>query len=254
MKWVAIVLVLSLSAPMQFDERLESLHPRDPRAYFELAEEIVDARHDDAESLATARNLFGLAAMLDADRFGRSACLALAEIETSSARRARLIALADLLGSATDARFGPELGEGFTAPSRGAALAVIDALSLYRLGEGRRAEEMLTAPAAEALFEQVTASLPGGARRIREDFELYKGVRRSSLRPSLSDPVIARMLLIETLLHGDRERSFARDLALTGDRPLLEVDPGRLAETLEVDVSRPLYRNGGWVSELPPRR
>jgi len=61
--------------------RLEALTPSDPRAYFELGEEVADAA-DNQASLDLARRLFVLALHLDRARNGQrisaGACRALA--------------------------------------------------------------------------------------------------------------------------------------------------------------------------------
>src|SRR5262245_1831352 len=81
--------------------RLEALKPAEPLAYFELAEEVADVAAD-AQQRELARHLFALAGMLDTKRLGRSACLAIADLEENAVVKRRLLALASLLASGLD--------------------------------------------------------------------------------------------------------------------------------------------------------
>ena len=82
--------------------------------YFELAEEIADAAKNDEER-QLARHVFALAGALDPRHLGRSACLALAQLEDQPTARARLLALASLLsqtgGSVTLRTYGGHMPE-----------------------------------------------------------------------------------------------------------------------------------------------
>jgi hypothetical protein len=55
------------------------------------------------------------------------------------------------------------------------------------------------------------------------------------------------MLRLETALLAGSDRPWSSALLYGEGRPLIEVDPARLEETLGVDGSRPLYRAGRWV-------
>jgi hypothetical protein len=56
------------------------------------------------------------------------------------------------------------------------------------------------------------------------------------------------MIELEAARLAQERRTWAEDLKVGGGRPLIEVDPDRLAETLGVDPGRPLYRGGSWVA------
>ena len=222
--------------------RLEALAPEQPMAYFELAEEVADAARDEA-GRALARHLLGLAGALDPTRLGRSACLALADLAIDEHVRRRYQALATLL----DRRGG--VGGWSRAPEdeidRGAALALAEALSHYRTGHGGRALAALRDPGAMALLQQHGDVLRGGAERFLADCRLYRG----QSRPYVSDQDLVRMLRLEVALLAGHERSWADELLLAGGRPLVDVDPGRLEETLGANPSRPYWRRGEWRGE-----
>ncbi|MHC4414548.1 MAG: hypothetical protein ACYS0G_04620 [Planctomycetota bacterium] len=220
-------------------ERLEALDPADPVSYFELAEEIADAARDQA-GRDLAGHLFALAGLLDPPRLGRSACLALADLEDREPSKQRLLAMAWLL----DERGGwLSLGTEDRAPvDPEAALAVAESLGHYRKGQGSRALTTLRTPGAGELLERHGSVLRGGTARFLEDCRLYRGSRK----PMLSPQDLTGMLHLERALLAGPDRSWSGELALTRGRPLIEVDPDRLQDTLGVDGSKPYYRNGGW--------
>jgi hypothetical protein len=226
----------------QWEARLEALRPEEPLAYFELAEEVADAAEDRA-SLDLARRLFGLAGVLDPYRFGPSACLALADLETDERAKRRLLALAGLL----DERHG---GPAWRQPdpvdetASEAIIALTEAFSHYRRGYGARARSAIRSSDAMGLLDSYEHVLLGGLNRFLEDCRLYSDGR---LRPMLPEKDITRMLRFEAALLAGPQRSWSGDLLLTRGRVLVEVDPEGLEEAFEVDIARPLYRDGVWV-------
>ncbi|MHC4946649.1 MAG: hypothetical protein ACYTG1_00085 [Planctomycetota bacterium] len=221
--------------------RLEALHPDRPIEYFELAEEVADEAATVAER-SLARRLFALAGALDPARLGRSACLALADMADRDHVRRRLTALAGLLD-----RPGAAAGLGGMTPASAAdpvpAVAVSEAFGHFRQGRGSRALSTLGEDEAMGIVESHEHALRGGLRRFVEDCKLY----RSGLRPTLSEAQLENLLLLEAGLLAGERRSWAADLHLGRGRPLVEVDPRRLEQTLGVDPARSLYRDGRWV-------
>lgn len=223
--------------------RLEELRPAQPLAYFELAEEISDAGTLPSDR-GLARHLYALAGALDPPHLGRSACLALADLEENEQAKRRLLALASLLGAGESSLATPlqaPAANGAGAPA--AALAVAQAFSHYRAGNGAQALAALRTPGATELLKQHERLIPGGLNRFLEDCKVYKG----QLRPTLSSGDITRMLRFELAILTGPERSWSSELLLSAGQPLVEVDPDRLEESLGVDASRPYYRNGRWV-------
>jgi hypothetical protein len=227
---------------------LEALSPQNPLAYFELAEEIAD-RASSEDDRTLARELYALAAALDPGHLGRSACLALLEIEANELQRRRLAALADLLDDRSGTT-GPAPTPG-ARPTPQAAAAASEAVALLRRGLGARALAALDTPGARTLLDQCAAILPGGVRRFEEDCKLY---RHGSLRPPLSETELLDQLRLEQhllSLAGARPRAWTTAGLRAEGAPLIEVNPDDLAAELGADASRPLYRGGEWVHALP---
>jgi len=235
----------AITASPRWEPRLEALDPSRPMEYFELAEEVADAAVDQS-SRELARHLFALAGVLDPERIGCSAGLALADMAEDDPQRRRFLAVASLLGGSP---FGPGSlpvrgGEVLDAHGESAALAVAEAFSFYRRGRGSNALAALDEPGAMDLLRSCEHLLRGGMRRFVEDCKLYKG----QLRPSLADDDIERLLRLEIGLLSGPDRPWSGELLITGGAPLIEVDPRRLEQTFGVDASRPLYRDGRWVA------
>lgn len=223
--------------------RLEALQPTNPSAYFELAEEVADSAGDPG-SRAMARHLFGLAGVLDPDHLGRSACLALADLETDVKARRRLRALASLLGSDGMMTSEAAMTSLVSEANLTAAVALGEAFGQYRRGQGPKAAEALRKAGASELLQQIDHLLPGGAAKFIDDIKHHRG----QSRPALSGEHLARMLRLEIAMLSGGARSWSSDWLLTGGKPLIEVDPTRLQEALGVDGSKPIYRGGRWVS------
>lgn len=227
--------------------RLEALRPVDPLAYFELGEEIAHATPE-WRDVELAQTLFGLAGLLDRTQLGRSACLALADLSVEASERRRLRALAAILGGAglggralPSAQARNELAAGMSDDT---VIAVLNALSYYRRGNGAKAIESLEAPEAMELLGRCDALLPGGVQRFVEDCRHYRG----QLRPLLDDNDILRMLQIEVALLAGEDQRWSTAATLARLDPLIEVDPERLGEALGADPSRPYFRRSGWVA------
>lgn len=232
----------SLSAVDQWTSRLEALDPARPMDYFELAEEVADQADDD-EQRELARHLFALAGALDANRLGRSAALALADMEHDQTAKRRLLALATLLDAHRSRTSGLSLHQ---QPSTESVLTLCEALSLYRTGRGPQALSAVEQNNAMQLLQQYGHLLPGGYNQFQQDCRIY----RNNLAPTLSDGELARLLRLEAALLAASQRSWSSDLLITGSAPLIEVDPQRIADALRVDVTRSVYRDGGWTRPL----
>ena len=227
-------------------ERLEALTPERPADYFLLAEEVAERARDETD-LALARRLFSLAAVLDPLQFGQGACLALADLEGMGPERQRFEALATLLAQQrgrpplviVDART-----DAAAEMSSAMMLGISEALSYYRRGEGARALTVLRSSGALDLLEQRDDVIPGGSNRFLEDCRRF---RSGGDRPSLSDSQVIDLLRFEVALLAGQNRSWAGDLLLNGNTPLIEVDPDHLEETLGIDGRRSIYRNGRWI-------
>ncbi len=246
---IAMVFVLHLSsrasAPTtssiaNWTLRLEQLDPARPLKYFELAEEIADEA-DNTELLDVARHLFALSGALDTQRLGQSSALALADMEQDRTAKRRLLALASLLDPFSTGSMGGVADRRMTVES---LQSIGEILSLYRNGRGPQAIAILTDSDVAAVLQRHGHLLPGGYNQFLQDCRIYK----ADLRPKLTDGELIRMLQLEAALLAGDERRWASDLLVEGKDPLIEIDPQRIDETLNVDVSKSIYRAGQWTS------
>lgn len=232
--------------PPSREARLAALDPKRPLDYLELAEEIADALPasgaDDDRRLA--RRLYALAGLLDRERLGRSAALGLLVLETDRLQRQRLEAVARLLAPSASVE-----AAAVERVDADAAVAVSEAFSALRRGRGSQGTSALRVPGADDLLERYGTSMPGGAKRFREDLRVF---RSGSMRPEIDRVRRAAMFAIdEAILAAAAERPdgrFSTDLARGGDAPLLEVDTLRLESVFGTDRSRPVWRDGQWVA------
>lgn len=236
----------SLPASTKWESRLTALNPLEPMGYFELAEEVADEATT-TEDRALARHLFGLAATLRSESLARSACLALADLEADEQERRRLRALAMLMGGqgefAVHSGTEEEHASRFERFSSATVLAVTEAISRYRKGNGAQAAAALRKGEADQLLRACDRLLPGGYNRFIEDIKQYRG----QAKPTLSANDQLRLLQLEAALLAGSDRSWSSELLVSNGLPLIEVDPGRLAETLNVDPTRSKYAAGRWV-------
>ncbi|MFO0874889.1 MAG: hypothetical protein U0575_13085 [Phycisphaerales bacterium] len=231
----------SSSPTVRWKGRLEALRPQRPRDYFELAEEIADLASSPAEA-ALAERLFRLAGGLDPEGLGRSACLALADLASNPVDRDRLLIAATLLDRRGAASV--EMNDADREATPEAVLALSEALSFYRRGIGQRVTKLLDQPGVAALLAAHASAIDGGPQRIREDAKFYRGQARPALRPE----ALASMLRLEIGLLAGRDRPWSSDLLLAANRPLPEVDPGRLESLLDIDIRHCVFRDGAWVA------
>lgn len=241
----ALAIAARPSAAPDWSARLAALDPARPVDYFELAEEIADGATGESDK-QLARHLFGLAGTLAPDTFGRSAALAQASLASDERQRRTLLALASLLdvssgGSPVAAQRRRVVGTH--------AVALSEAFSHLRRGQGPRALTELKSPEVSALLDEYGLRLPGGPDRFRDDCRSYKG----GVRPMLQrDHVLLMWEIEEAILSAavppseERQLSWSTALVETNSRPLLEVDVHKLETMFGVDPSRPLWRKGQW--------
>lgn len=229
------------SLQQEWTSRLEALQPEQPMAYFLLAEEIADSATD-LRGRSLARELFRLSGALDPDRLGRSSALALADLADDALEKRTFLALATLLDRRSVL---PSSGDRIDIDVRidpARALAFANALSYYRRGRGERTLQLLRDHDLEPLLRRFVAEL-GDPDRILEDARRYQ---RGDRLPTV-DNVLTQIRLEAALLSG-ANRSWSSDLLVSGDDPLVEVNPDHADGAFETDSTRPYYRNGRWVS------
>lgn len=232
---------ISARPTAKWEPRLIALNPLRPMEYFLLGEEVVDAATTDAER-QLARELFGLAGALDRDRLGRSAALARAAIASTPLEARRMQAAAALLGGVRYERASATADET-------KSLALVRALSLYRLGKGQQALATLRAADAEPLLEEHDAMIPGGAEGFLRECRTLRG----GVRPTLDNATLRRMLLLEAALITPSPRAVSVDVAVTQGAPLIEIDVSNLGTLFRVDPTLATWRDGRWNASVAQR-
>jgi len=263
------------------DDRLADLRPEEPRAYFLLAEEAADVGRDDL-----ARRLFAIAAHLDPEGFGRSAALALADLarrvgDADEARRLRALSEIYPLPPSLAAA-APPLALEDRGDDRQARVALSAAFGYYRQGDGIRALRVLEREDAETWVEQRREEIPlvddmlefavrhpkcpecnnrrlvkcpacqGGTTPGTCDVCLGDHAIRCRTcdghpGPDLEDEQLDRMLQFEIALLAGRGATWSAQFALDGQQSRPVLAPSRLDESLGLDATRCVYRDGSWV-------
>lgn len=251
-RWRVITLVLSAmalgsasashpgsagGASTTLEQRLEALDPTDPRAYFELAEDLADG--DSEEERRVARRLFGLAGRLDREKYSASAALGIAELASDARTRKRLRAAATMLPGGS-----PMLIASWRRQADPqTAFQVSEAFGEFRTGRMVKLRRLFEDPVVRRLFETSDDVLPGGVNWLEEASE---GGRRI---PELSRTDQLALLRFELMLLESGRPSWSTLLAVERDPPLLEVDAEGLDRLLlDEETIRPLRRDGRWVA------
>lgn len=281
------------------NRRLEALRPASPTGYFELGEVVAAEAASDTDR-RLARDLYILALELSRKAvstgkdgssaalgppdpmLARSVCLALAAMESGDEQRRWLIALADTTGADSFAESVPIRS---TTTSRDpAAFDLASALGSIRMGEGRRAQSILSRPGVAELLERVSKLLSqnfgGGADQVRKHAEQWptcpRCLNRRFIRegagpvgvivcphcrgtpgPRLTDEELLAQIRTESVLLSGQARSWAAQIVSDGGSPMRELDIDELARVFSVDPARPVWRNGQWapiVERTPTKR
>ncbi len=263
--------------------RLASLTPERPLEYFLLAEEVSAEARTRVE-LALARQLF-VHAMHNASAAGDqdlviSAIIGLGSVARNDRERHWLNASARVLQ--TDLATGATRGKARLAliePTDDAAFAFAEALGFARTGEGRRAETLLNRPDVAKVLRAYEAVLNADGqvnaaqtlRRWIDDWPTCPECRnrRTVSRtdgpgtpvrtrlcttcggmpgPKLSEAELAAQLRTEAALLRGIHRFWSSQYLVDQGEPLRDPSPESVAQTFDVDVTRPLYRDGRWAS------
>lgn len=291
-RWTSVFLLLltmlavtpHAQAQLDTDRRLEALAPADPMGYFLLAEEVA-AESRTIENLQLARRLYVLAFAL-ADRsparqaeqefpLAASACLGLAALETTDARKQWLRALAGRL----DSRYAERRWDASGGPEQAseAAILLAEAVGLALSGDGSLARERLDDPRVAALLDQTREMIDrpgspassaaiareaqiwpcpecGNARGVPDRAQGGQTMRLCSTCRGNPGPVITREALIaylgyQSLLLRGTQKSWSAQLAVGLGRPLLDPEPSEVAPSMGVNPAQVHFRNGRWLTD-----
>lgn len=277
----------TVNYPQELTHKLEMLNPDNPALYFLTGEDVMDQG-----DYNLARKLFVFAASLDSHTYGRSSCLALAEIanregKMPEARRlqgaARLYPGADIQPVINNDAEDNKL-------RKIAARNISAMLGYYRHGEGAYALKALDFnEETEQLINQYHSSLDmlsdvinrcrnhlrcpechnegvvkcpacrGGAdpgRCAVCNNHIFILCRTCQGKPGslISSAELDSMLRKEVALLSGKDASWAAQLELDSDMPGDVIDPTQLAYSFDIDVTRMLFRQGNWycVEDLQP--
>lgn len=269
------------SGVAHLEERLESLRPDDPMAYFDLGEEVAYEMGFLA-GRNLARHLFVLSFELDRKSahprgLGASVCLALAELSMDVNEQRWLRALAESLGgSLHDMRWSASFA---VSGSDQGPLDLADAMGRAQAGDVRKLRSML------ARFDVATMLRDAGmkpddakefVRTLQREVDRLRAyppsreVRRTTdgtmvveldpvtggnPGPSLTRDEYLEQLRVELLLLDGRPRTWAGQMLMGGGAPLRDIDPRELAPYFGVDPAKSEFRvpkgaewrDGAWV-------
>lgn len=260
------------SGVLRLRERLTTLDPAAPLAYFELAEEVA---YEQPEDVALARTLYVLAFELarrsdPGSPLRASVCLALADLSTSSLERRWLRSLARSMTGGGGALMPIAPNEEDINP--GVAMTLAQALGDFQAGEYRKAIEAIDGdPRVHEAFERETRSLPGGPSRIEDELRSEPQCRRCRNKrivragepntsmlcptcggdpgPHLTDAELIDLLRVESIMLGGTSSTWSAQFILDDGRPLRDIDPEELAPWFNVDPEATRWDSArlGWV-------
>lgn len=218
----------ALAVPPDVQARVSALAPTDALAHLELAEDIADAAAVDAAGdadRALAIRLACQAGALDLKGLGRSAALFVADVSRDPAQRARMSALATLLGGGPAQQDQPSV-----EPT--AALALSQAFVAYARGQPSKARTALAAPGAAELLDAHPEILAGGSERFLADCaQMGAGVAPvfTPAQAEALNALVAAALAVEP-------RNWSESLLLRGRAGVPDFDLSRPDLLFGVDV------------------
>lgn len=267
------------SVDSELRQRLEKLTPDRPEDYFLLAEDVSDGA-DDEPRIQLARTLFVLAFELDRKKGGGTAlaascALGLAKVERLDRDKRWLIAIA----TAVDRRYALPDWNVSAAPliSDETAYKAATVLGLARSGEGREARRIWDQPGVADVLRRYERAIGntgqtgalsrldkavqqwpcpecGNARAVNKPGE-RGGVEvrlcptcRGNPGPKLTEDEYFSQLRFEALLLEGIQRSWAAQVVVDQGAPLRDPDLDEVAPTFGVEVGKPYWREGRWIS------
>lgn len=259
-------------------QRLAVLTPTEPLEYFLLAEEVAYEANEPGE-VDLAVRLFLLAMHLDAEDGGqtalaRSSTIALRDLTTDEELHRLLAGLEAYYANAPL----DEVLEAADSPydvgppaSRDDIDTALKTLSEYRLGQGRSASAGFRRPDVQTVLEPYEAAIGSldelitySARNVvcrecNNQRVIVPGPGNEELieprlcpscggvpGPKLSDEDLDDQLRLELALRQGKYESWSVQLAIEGGTPLVPIDLEAVADLLEVDLSKTIWRAGKW--------
>ncbi|MCL4220572.1 MAG: hypothetical protein KJZ65_04295 [Phycisphaerales bacterium] len=266
-------------ANSSLNDRLESLHPSDPQAYFLLGEELA-AEPQTPGNLELAQRLYVLAIVLASKdeslrTIAAGSALALLDITRSEADRRALRSIS----SALDARFGTRDWSRSTeaSVSDDVAYAAATTVGAIRAGMGALVRNELKRPEIRSLIDRFSALITGSpgqnilptleraaeawpcpeCRNERIVTKRHTGQVERVLcytcggnpGPTLTREQFIGQLRFEAQVLNSTPRSWGAQVAADLGAPLREADIAELPIRFGIDVTLAWYRGGAWVAD-----
>ncbi len=219
-------------------------NPVRPIEILELAEELVDAAPSDSRgdaARARAIELAGQAGALDVAGLGRSAALFIFDVTRDPVQRARMAALAEVLGGVSAGGISGSVGAagspavaissgGAQRVDPAATLALARAFAAYARGQAAPARAAIEQRGAAELLDAHPELLPGGVARFRADCDRMRDGVAPVFTAAQADALHA---LIGAAL-SQKTRTWSESIALYGRAPLPDFDLSKPAELFQV--------------------
>ena len=230
----------------RWQSRLEALSPSNSAAYLNLAEEVADESNDVASQML-ARQLYCLAAGMNAADLATTAALGLAVLEnvkTADGSKAsqRWFAIAQRWAKSEIPR-DADFAVGVDTVGSAVRLGAVEAIVQYRRGYGRRANDRLKKPQVRAFFDSLMQKVPGGV----EEFDRLSAIHNNGTPPPLSSETIDALLQVEHGLLRPKSPLWSDAISMGEGGPTFDAPIGTPAEIFGVDPTRSRWTPNGWI-------
>ena len=194
-----------------------------------------------------ARQLYSLAASMDADSLASTAALGLAALENvktvqGSKANQRWFAIAQRW-SKSEIPLDANFAGGVDTVGSAVRLGVVEAIVQYRRGYGRRANDRLKKPQVRAFFDSFMQKVPGGV----EEFDRLSAIHVNGSAPPLSPETIDALLQVEHGLLRPKSSLWSDALSMGEGDPTFDAPIGTPAEIFGADPSRSRWTPNGWT-------
>ncbi|MFM9145926.1 MAG: hypothetical protein ACKORL_11395 [Phycisphaerales bacterium] len=123
-------------------------------------------------------------------------------------------------------------------------MALLQAFSHYRRGEGGRAKEWLERAGAAALLDRHPTVLPGGSARFRAECDAM----RQSGPPIVAPAQVEALHALVAAAASGEPRSWSEAIVLEGPAPLPELNVSDPGAVFGVDPRASVWRSGAWAA------
>lgn len=218
-------------------QRLERLHPADPNAYRDYAEELA-AKHKDPDARQTGLRLYLIAAYLEPQRLGRSCLLGMLPLARNRQEERRFRAMAYLLDPQHDRSLLKPVPQPAGGGSPGEDSGMLKAVRAMRRGQRRMALAIADREPVRAEFQHFS--------------DVMSWEQFHSIGDEIGPEMLRKLLVLEWMLTRSPDEVAAAERGtvwsqLADRQQLAPVLPLTLETLTEFDPRECLYRHGRWV-------